>query len=182
MSQKSRCIAVGTASSKERDKVNAKFCLSSISIGGTRECKGASRSSPALARQLSAVSDVFVDRFSQVQMEDLLLYCGNWSCLRWCASADAIPSGKVTLSWLGTQVFGHVLRAGKTRAEVSCMIAGAQVALLKRFRPRCTTTTEAGLPVKESYLQVSETLASSTQSVLRGLTNWTRMEKRPPSC
>ena len=131
------------------------------------------------------MSDVFMQDSSGLEypvMEgDLLLpYYGNWSACVSFASADAIPSGKVTLSWLGTKFSGHVLRSGENEGRVSCMIAGGTGGLAKTVPAKMYDyNLKLELPVKEILSAVSETLsASSTQSVLaRELTNWTRMEK-----
>lgn len=131
------------------------------------------------------MSDVFMQDSSGLEypvMEgDLLLpYRGNWSACVSFSSAEAIPSGQVTLSWLGTKFSGHVLRAGENEGRVSCMIAGGTGGLAKTVPAKMYDyNLKLDLPVKEILSAVGETLsASSTQSVLtRELVNWTRMEK-----
>jgi len=131
------------------------------------------------------MSDVFVvdsvgNEFPVMDGDLLLPYYGNWSASVSFASADLLPSGKVTLSWLGKTFLGHIIRVGENEGRVACMIAGGAGGLAKTVPPKMYDfNVKLQLPVTELLSAVSETLSpSSTQSVLnKQLQNWTRMEK-----
>lgn len=113
-----------------------------------------------------------------VMKGDLLLpYQGNWTAHVWLADADEIPSGQVTLSWLGTSFSGYVLRAGSTEDRISCLIVGGQGGLWKPLPSKMYDYQLAvKLPLSEVLADAGETLStqSSPSALLQTLPNWIR--------
>ena len=59
-----------------------------------------------------------------VQGDLLLQRTGNWTAYLESIDAPSAPTGVVTILWLGTTLFGYVLRSGMSEGKLSAIIVG----------------------------------------------------------
>lgn len=113
-----------------------------------------------------------------VQAGDLLLpLAGAWTAHLELAEAEEAPAGPVTLSWLGQDLQGYILRSGLQEGLVTCLVTGGAGGLWQPVPAKMYDYNLAvQLPLQEILSAVGERLsAESTSTVLtRTLPNWVR--------
>lgn len=115
-----------------------------------------------------------------VSSGDLLIpVAGAWTAHLILADTELVPSGLVTLTWLGTPLTGFVLQSGISEGRVSCLVTGGRGGLWRVLPPKMYDYSLAvRLPLTEILAAAGESLSpeSSPAILSRTLPNWVRIE------
>lgn len=70
------------------------------------------------------MADVTINGQGVVRARLLLKRRGNWTCYLDEIAGDSVPSGVVTMSWLGTNCSGYALRSGTADTSIRAYVVG----------------------------------------------------------